>query len=161
MCALPGAFLAFAPAAFTAEKGNPDEAFIKKAADGGMTEVELGQIAAKNAQQQEVKDFGNQMVKDHGKANNDLKAVAGKLKVPVPEKVSAKHQAKIDKMAKMTGAAFDQAYVQDMVKDHELDIAEFEAADKEVKDADLKKFIEKTVPVMKHHLAMVKKLAAK
>ena len=60
----------------SSEKSTTDAAFIKKAANGGMTEVELGKIAADKGQKQEVKDFGNRMVKDHGKANDDLKSVA-------------------------------------------------------------------------------------
>lgn len=158
---LAAVLVTFGQTSFAKEKSakaNPDAMFVKKAADGGMTEVELGKVADKNGEKQEVKDFGKQMVEDHGKANDNLKTVAGKLNLPVPEKVSPKHQAKIDKMSKMSGAAFDKAYVQDMIKDHEMDIAEFEAADKEVKDADLKKFIEETIPVMKHHLEMVKKI---
>ncbi len=139
-----------------------EKTFIMKAANGGMTEVALGKVAADKGQMQEVKDFGKQMVTDHSKANNDLKSVASNLGVTVPDKVDSKHQAMIDKFSKMSaGDAFDKAYVKDMVKDHEMDISEFEKAEKEVKNADLKSFIEKTVPVMKEHLEMVKKMANK
>lgn len=134
-----------------------ETAFIKKAADGGMAEVELGKIAAEKGGSDEVKDFGNQMVKDHTKANDDLKEVAAKMSVEVPATLSEKHQAKAKKMSAMSGAAFDKAYVAGMIQAHETDIAAFEKAAKEVKNADLKEFIEETVPVMKHHLEMVKK----
>jgi putative membrane protein len=137
--------------------GGMDAAFIPKAASGGMTEVELGKLAAEKGASQEVKDFGNQMVKDHSKANDELKEVAGKMNVTVPEKVDAKHQAMIAKMSALSGAAFDKAYVKGMVKAHQEDIALFESADKEVKNEDLKKFIENTLPVMKEHLAMIEK----
>jgi putative membrane protein len=135
-----------------------ETAFIKKAADGGMTEVELGKAAEKNGQKDDVKAFGKQMVKDHGKANDDLKSVASKMNVTVPDKVSAKHQARIDKMSKLSGAAFDTAYAKDMVEDHEKDIAEFEKARGKVSNEDLKKFIDDTIPVMKEHLEMAKKM---
>ncbi len=134
-----------------------EKTFIMKAANGGMTEVDLGKVAADKGGSSEVKDFGNQMVKDHSKANDKLKEVAGKMGVTVPAKVDAKHQAKVDKMSGMSGAAFDKMYVSEMVKAHEKDIADFEMADKEVKNADLKSFIEETVPVMKEHLEMIKK----
>ena len=75
------------------EKSTTDTAFIKKAANGGMTEVELGKIAADKGQKQDVKDFGQRMVKDHGKANDDLKSVASKMNAEIPDKVNAKHQA--------------------------------------------------------------------
>jgi putative membrane protein len=138
--------------------GGMDAAFIPKAANGGMTEVELGKLAAEKGASQEVKDFGNRMVKDHSKANDELKEVAGKMNVTVPEKVDAKHQAMIAKMSALSGAAFDKAYVKGMVKAHKEDIALFESADKEVKNEDLKKFIGNTIPIMKEHLEMIEKL---
>jgi putative membrane protein len=137
--------------------GGIDEAFIRKAANGGMAEVELGKLATEKGASQEVKDFGNQMVKDHSKANDELKEVAGKMNVMVPEKVDAKHQAMITKMSALSGTAFDKAYVNGMVKAHKEDIALFESADKEVKNEDLKKFIENTIPIMKGHLEMIEK----
>lgn len=137
-----------------------DTAFIKKAADGGMTEVELGKIAEKNGQKDDVKSFGSHMVKDHGKANDELKSVASKMNAPVPDKVSAEHQAKIDKMSKLSGAAFDTAYVKEMVASHEKTIASFEAARAKVGNEDLKKFIDDTLSVIKGHLEMAKKMQA-
>src|ERR1700750_3248278 len=85
--------------------GGIDEAFIRKVANGGMTEVELGKLAAEKGANQEVKDFGNQMVKDHSKANDELKEVAGKMNVTVPQKVDAKHQAVITQMSALSGTA--------------------------------------------------------
>ncbi len=138
--------------------GGMDATFIPKAASGGITEVELGKMAADKGASQEVKDFGSQMVKDHSMANDELKEVAGKMNVTVPDKVDAKHRMMIDKMSAMSGAAFDKAYASGMVKAHKEDIALFEQADKTVKNDDLKSFIEKTIPVMKEHLAMIEKL---
>lgn len=154
-------FIAALSSVIAADKssaGSADAAFIRKAANGGMAEVELGKVAEKNGDKQDVKDFGSRMVKDHGKANDDLKAIAEKMNVKVPDKVNAKHQAAIDKLSKESGATFDADYKKDMVKDHEKDIAEFEKARGEVGSEDLKKFIDQTVPVMKEHLEMAKKL---
>ena len=136
-----------------------ETAFIKKAAGGGMTEVELGKLASEKGGSQEVKDFGDKMVKDHSKINDNLKEVAGKLNVTLPDKVDSMHQAKIDKMNKMSGASFDKAYVNGMIIAHDKDIAEFEKADKEAKSDDLKKFIEDSLPTMKEHLEMIKKFS--
>ena len=135
-------------------------AFIKKAADGGMAEVELGKLAVQNGQRDDVKEFGHQMIADHGKANENLKSVASKLMVTVPEKVREKHQGMIDKMFKMSGMAFDTRYIEEMMADHEKDIAEFEKARGEVTSEDLKKFIDETIPVMKEHLEMARKMKA-
>jgi putative membrane protein len=142
-----------------AAKSNVDAKFIKKATNGGMTEVELGKIAEKNGKRDDVKSFGERMVKDHGKANDDLKSVASKMNVKVPDKVNAKHQAVIDKFSKLSGESFDKAYIKDMVKDHKEDIAEFEEAQNKVKNEDLKKFIADTISVMKEHLDLAEKMA--
>lgn len=152
---------------FAAEKKSSDTStgatakeinFIKKAADGGMAEVELGKVASSNGERDEVKQFGQRMMTDHGRANDNLKSVASKLNVTVPEKVSTNHQSKIDKLSKMSGSAFDTAYISEMVADHQKDIAEFEKSRKEVTNEDLKKFIDETVPVMKEHLEMAKQM---
>jgi putative membrane protein len=160
---LVAALGAFGPQSFAAGKEASgkatasEKAFIKKAADGGMTEVELGQLAAEKGGSDAVKDFGNRMVKDHSKINDNLKEVAGKMNVEMPSRISPKHYAMIEKMSTLSGAEFDQQYVKAMVKDHEMDVAEFEKAAKEVKNEDLKKFIEDSVSVMKDHLEMIKK----
>ena len=134
-----------------------EKAFIRKAANGGMAEVEMGKLAADKGGSDAVKDFGNRMVKDHSKANDQLKDVAANMGVTIPDKVNAKEQAMIDKLSAMSGSEFDKAYVKEMVNDHKKDIAEFETAGKEVKNADLKKFIDDTVPVMKDHLDTIQK----
>ena len=119
--------------------------------------IELGQIAAEKGGSDAVKDFGNQMVKDHGKINDNLKELAGKMNVTLPATVSAKHKAAIEKMSGMSGANFDNAYVPAMVKDHKMDIAEFEKAGKMVKNEDLKKFINDSLETMKDHLEKIEK----
>jgi len=138
--------------ATTAEK-----AFIMRAADGGMMEVELGKLAAEKGGSDEVKDFGNEMVKDHSKMNDNLKEVAAKMDVAVATSVSAKHHGAIEKMSGLSGANFDKAYVTAMVRDHEKDIAAFEKADKTAKNPNLKKFIQDSLPMMKNHLEKIKK----
>ena len=80
------------------------------------------------------------------------------MNVTLPDKVSAEHQAKIDKMSKMSGAAFDTAYAKEMVAAHEKTIASFETAKGKVGNEDLKKFIDDTLPVIKEHLEMAKKM---
>ena len=136
-----------------------DKAFMNKAAIGGMTEISLGKLAGEKGESKEVKEFGEKMVTDHTKIADNLKEVAGKLGVTLPEKIDATHQAKIDKMEKMSGTTFDSAYVNAMVTAHQKDIAAFEEAGKETKNEDLKKFIDDSVPTMKEHLETIKKFS--
>lgn len=149
--------------AFAADKGlsGKDKSFIKDAASGGMMEVQLGQIAKEKATSPEVKSFGEQMVTDHGKANEELKALAEQKKISVSAKLERKHQSKVDKLSKLTGTEFDKAYVKEMVEDHTKDVADFQKATKNVKDPDLNAWAGKKVPVLQQHLQMAKDLAQK
>jgi predicted outer membrane protein len=88
-----------------------DQDFILAAVQGGMTEVKLGELAAQNGKRDDVKDFGQMMVKDHTAINDDLKTLAAQKGVTLPDSLDAKHQAMADKMAALTGSEFDDAYL--------------------------------------------------
>jgi putative membrane protein len=140
--------------------GSKDARFIKKVADANMTEIKLARVAADNGQKQEVKDFAARMTKDHGNAGDQLKPIAEKLKVSIPDQVSAEHQQTIDKLSKLKGDEFDKAYAEAMVKDHQKVVAMFEKIEGELQDPDLKKFAQDTLPTLKEHLEMAQKLEA-
>jgi len=141
-----------------ADKPFSDAEFVKKAAVGGMTEVELGRLAAANGKSDAVKKFGQKMIDDHSKANDALKAAAKKGGFDVPDKLDAEHQKVVDKFKDLKGDEFDKAYIKDMIEDHEKDVAEFTTASKEAKDAGIKDFATKTLPVVQGHLDMIKKM---
>jgi putative membrane protein len=102
-----------------------DKKFLKGAALGGMTEVELGKLAAQKATSDDIKQFGQKLVEDHTKANTELKEVASKDNIPIPDTLDSKHQSRIEKLSKLSGEQFDKAYVKDQVKDHQADIKDF------------------------------------
>ena len=134
-----------------------DSAFAKKAAEGGMAEVACGQLAADKGTDADVKAFGQRMVTDHGKANEDLKAAAMKSGIDLPTAPSQKQQADKAKLEKMSGADFDRHYMTMMVKDHEEDVALFKKEAQSGKDENLKQFAQKTLPTLEEHLSMAKK----
>jgi len=136
-------------------KATSDEAFMKEAAIGGMAEVELGKLASDKASDAKVKALGARMVTDHSKANEELKALAAKKNVMLPTAVDAKHKATYDRLSKLSGAAFDSAYVSDMMSDHEADVAKFGAVAKNSADPDVKAWAEKTLPTLREHLTAV------
>ncbi len=138
-----------------------DLAFMNDAAPGGMAEVEFGKLAATKAQNAEVKAFGQKMVEDHSKANEELKQLAAQKKVTLPPDVTPKHKEIMDKLSKLSGADFDKEYVKAMVEDHEKDVAAFENVSKTAADADVKAFATKTLPTLKMHLEMIKGMADK
>ena len=131
-----------------------DSAFAMKAAQGGMAEVKLGQLATEKGSSQTVKDFGQKMVDDHGKANNELKQLASQKSWTLPTDISAKDQATYDRLSKLSGAQFDKEYMADMVKDHKADVAEFQREADRGTDPDLKAWAAKTLPTLQQHLSM-------
>ena len=133
----------------------PDKNFILAAAQGGMKEVKLGELAAQNGKRDDVKAFGQMMVKDHSAINDDLKALAAQKGVTLPDSLDAKHQAMVDKMAALTGSEFDDAYIAGMIKDHKMDAKEFKAESAATKDADIKSFVDKSIPVVDGHLKRI------
>ena len=135
----------------------PDAQFVTKAAQGNLAEVALGKLATEKGQSDDVKKFGQKMVDDHSKAQQDLEGVASKNNWNVPKDVSAEQRAEQQKLEKLSGAAFDRAYVQMMVKDHTMDVAEFkkEAASTSA-NSDLKDFATRTYPTLEDHLTQIK-----
>jgi putative membrane protein len=130
----------------------PDEAFVMKAAHGGLAEVELGKLAVDKAASDEVKKFGQRMVDDHSKSNEELKTLAQNKKITLPTAVSPHDKAMHDRLAKMSGAAFDRAYMQAMVTDHRKTVNEFRVEARSGKDADVKGWAAKTLPTLEEHL---------
>ena len=126
--------------------------FINKAASGGMMEVQLGNLAQEQAQSQRVKDFGAMMVRDHGKANDELKSLASGKNVSISDSLMPDHKHHVADLRKRKGAAFDKAYMNMMVQDHQKDIQEFEKASNNLSDGEVKAFATRTLPTLKTHL---------
>ncbi len=129
-----------------------DAKFAVNAANGGMAEVALGKLAQGKATDPKVKEFANMMVTDHTKANDELMALAKTKNITLPDSVSADEKKNMEDLSKKSGKDFDKAYVDMMVDDHKKDVKEFEDATQSLKDADVKAFATKTLPVLKTHL---------
>ena len=132
----------------------PDENFVIKAANGSMAEVELGKLAVEKAGSDEVKKFGQRMVDDHRKANDELKILAQNKHITLPSAIDATEKALHDRLAKLSGALFDRAYIQAMLVDHRKDVSEFRMEARSGKDADVKGWAAKTLPTLEEHLKL-------
>jgi len=135
-----------------------DTAFAAKAAVGGMAEVALGKMAAAKGTDKQVKDFGNMMVMDHGKANDELKGIAKAKNITLPAGLDAEHQAKSDSLSKLSGKDFDKGYVEVMIEGHKKTLALMQSEAANGKDAELKAFAAKTAPVVQMHLDHIQKI---
>jgi len=147
--------------AASAVTGTSDSSFVNEAAIGGMSEVELGRLASTKATNPEVKKFGQMMVTDHSKANDELKALATKKGWTLPTEPDSSHKSTLDTLKSKNGADFDKEYVEEMVDDHETDVKAFEDKAKNATDPDLKAFAEKTLPTLRKHLDAIKAIQAK
>jgi putative membrane protein len=137
-----------------------DTKFVQEAADGGMAEVELGKLAADKGSSDGVKQFGQRMVEDHGKANDQLKQVASQKNIDLPQQPSAKHRAIKARLEKLSGSQFDKAYVAEMQKDHKHDVAAFQRESQSARDPDIKNFAGETLPTLQDHLKQVEGLSS-
>ena len=136
--------------------------FMVKAASGGMMEVALGNMAANQATNPEVKSFAKMMVTDHTKANEELKTLAASKNVTLPTRMGEDHQKHVDKMADLRGADFDREYMSMMVEDHEEDVEDFREASQENEyDAEVKAFAGKTLTTLEKHLQQAKQIRDK
>ena len=153
------AVLAHQESAAPAQETRPsDTQFVKKAAQGGMAEVKMGQLAQQKGTADSVKKFGARMVEDHTKAGDELKGVATSEKITLPTDMSAKDKATYDMLSKLSGAAFDRAYARDMVRDHEEDVADFNKEANGGHNPAVKDFATQTLPTLQDHLKEAKEM---
>ena len=129
-----------------------DSIFAVRSAAGNLAEIEMGQLAIKNGKSKRVKNFGWLMVKDHGKANNKLTAIAQARKLFLPTKPADDEQKMFSRLATKQGGDFDKAYVGMMIEDHKNDVKEFTEASTKIQDPDIKAYAKKILPVLQKHL---------
>lgn len=151
--------IAFTASMAGAQALSPGEKkFIQMVGEGGRAEVELGRLAQEKASSDQVKQFGQRMADDHGKAGKELAELASRKGVTVPNEISGEHGRLRDRLARFQGSMFDKQYVKEMVKDHKKDVAEFRRMSKSAKDGELKAWVDKTLPTLEDHLRMVQDL---
>ena len=137
---------------------NADRDFVNKAATGGVTEVELGRIAAVRAVRPSVRSFGGRMVTDHSRGNAEIAALAQSKDLPLPTALEPSQQAMRDRLSALSGPDFDRAYMSEMVRDHTEDIALFERATEVSADPDIKAWAARSLPMLRDHLALARQV---
>lgn len=152
---------ASAPTARSGTMSGADRPFVEKAAAGGLAEVAAGRIAQQQGNSDQVKQFGQRLVDDHSKANDELKQIAGAKGMRLPSSPTPEQQREAAMLAKMNGAAFDKAFMNHLVADHKKDIALFRKEASSGKDPELKAFAAKTLPTLQEHLKMAQSTQTK
>jgi putative membrane protein len=136
-----------------------DKMFVSKAMQGGMAEVQLAQLTLQKSNNEQVKQFAQRMIDDHTKLNDQMKPVAQQLGVSVPDKVSKKDRTTMAKLQPLSGSAYDQAYIKDMVKDHKQDLSEFQTEASSGQDQTVKDAAAQGSKVIAQHLELAQQLA--
>ena len=143
--------------AIPASVSKDDATFVVNAANAGMTEVQLGQLAQQKGMAKDVKDYGAMMEKDHTAAGDKLKALATQKNITLPSTISNDMQKNVDDLQKKSGKDFDKAYINMMVDDHKKVISQFEDESKKGSDADIRAFADSTLHTLRHHLQEAEK----
>jgi len=146
--------------AFAADKLNEnDQAFFTKAAQGNMAEVQLGTLATQKATADPVKQFGQRMVADHGKAQQELMNLARENSWTAPNELSEEQKKMQEQLSQLSGEAFDKAYMEAMVKDHAADAQLYERASQSVQNEALKGYAARTLPIIREHLKQAREIS--
>jgi putative membrane protein len=136
-----------------------DKAFVTDAANAGLTEVRLGKLAAERGSTPKVKEFANMMVKDHTAANDELKKLAERMRIAMPQDLCSECLAKYNGLSNLRGAQFDKKYMEMMVSDHREAVQKFSNEADKGKDSELQAWAKGKLPVLKHHLSMSESVA--
>ncbi|HEX8164781.1 MAG TPA: DUF4142 domain-containing protein [Beijerinckiaceae bacterium] len=139
-------------------KDQPGQKFIVKAVQGNLAEVKMGELAQEKGASDGVKSFGRMLQADHSAANQQATAAAAAIGVTPPAEPTKKQKADHAKMAKLSGAAFDSAFVKHMVADHKKDIAAYEKESKR-QDGQVSQYAGATLPTLQKHLETAQSLA--
>lgn len=138
-----------------------DKAFVREALQGGMAEVQMGQLALQKSSNPDVKQFAQKMVDDHTKLGDAMKQVAQQMDVKPPSSLSGKDKSTVSKLSALNGDEFDKAYIQNMVKDHKQDEKEFKQEANNTSNSALKDLVSQGGQMIEQHLQMIQQIAQK
>ena len=139
------------PSAFAQAPKIDAQAFLEKVAERQQIEISLGQLAAQRAVNERVKDFGRQMVEDHKKSSQQIEELAMKGGVQLSPGLSEERKQKVNEISQLSSHAFDRAYLDYILEDHETTVEEFQRGVKTMQDQDIKQWIASTLPTLQTH----------
>jgi putative membrane protein len=141
----------------SAALSSSDRDFLQKATSSGLAEIAAAQLAQQRAGSPQVRQFADRMIADHTQANSELQEIAGE-DVELPSQPAGHDGAAVQRLRGLNGAAFDRAYVQDQLSNHQQLIAMFRREANSGQDPELKAFAQKTVPILQQHLQLAQVL---
>ncbi len=137
-----------------------DQQFAARVASNNMLEIRLGEYVSDRGASVDVKRFAEQMVNDHQKAKDLLEKIASEKAIELPRVLNDQDKEALERLEKLTGSELDQAYVKQMVADHEAAVKATEEESRAGTIVEMKFFAAKVLPTLQHHLKMAKSLAS-
>jgi putative membrane protein len=138
-------------------KASTETHFIKEAIQGNLAEVKMGKLGEEKGTTADIRDFGKRLVTDHSAANDKAKAAAQKAGVTPPTEPTKKQTETYQSLSKLSGSKFDRRYIEDMVKDHKKDIAEYKRAAK-AGAGPVADYAQNALPTLQEHLRIAEKI---
>ncbi|MGF1963030.1 MAG: DUF4142 domain-containing protein [Aulosira sp. DedVER01a] len=138
-----------------------DTEFMAKAAQSDLTEIQTSQLALKKSRNRAVRNYAQQMVKQHTASSKKLAAIAKAKNFPLPTELNSENQALLTKLQKLSGNSFNQAYMQVQTQAHQKTLAEYQKYQREGQDQDLRGFANEISPLVAQHLQMAQKMTAR
>jgi putative membrane protein len=147
-----------ATAGMSAEKTGSVSQFVTTAARNNQLEIELGQLAAQKASNEQVQELGQKMVQHHRQATEKLTSIASKKNIEVPQTLSEQQRDEVAQFRELSGSEFDRRYTSRLVDEHKKDIQRFEQQANQGSDPEIREFARNTLPTLREHLQEAQQL---
>lgn len=141
------------------QQKDPAKQFIKDQYSTNLYEIQVSQWVQQRAQDQQVKQFAQMVVKDHQQANQQLKQIAQSAGVQIQEKLDPVHQAKLQKFQQCAASEIDRKYAFSQAAGHMMGVLELTYQSRNAQNQDVKQYATKTLPKMKQHLDRATEIA--
>lgn len=138
-----------------------DKVFVRQALQGGMGQVQLGQLALQKSNNPDIKQFAQKMVDEHTKLGDAMNQLAQQMNVKAPKGLSGKDKSTVAKLSALSGDEFDKAYIKDMLKDHKQDEKDFKQEAENASNPALKSLASQGEQMISQHLQMIEQIAQK
>jgi len=138
---------------------DPTKAFLKEASVSNVFEIQLGQLAAKRVQDDQIKQFAQQMVQDHQQAQQQLKQTAQAAGVQLHDELDTVHQAKLQKFQQCPTSEFQRKYINCQAAGHMENVLEFRHQSQNAQNDQVKQLASQMLPKLEQHLKHATDLA--
>lgn len=138
--------------------GDSDDYFMLWASQMNLAEIATGEMASERAVNDRVRDYGEEMVQAHRRANQELQRLAEKNGVELAKRPDEAGERLTEHLARLEGEDFDREYIGAMVANHASALEMFEERARTASDPELREWARRMVPVLEHHLEEARSL---